>query len=70
VSSTSSLNMFHSKLVDKLRRSLTSKSKDSKCQSLEKNIINLILTLHVSPIGYPRPTTWDKPRSAACFKDI
>lgn len=29
LSSTSSLNMFHSKLVDKLRRSLTSKSKDS-----------------------------------------
>lgn len=29
VSSTSSLNMFHSKLVDKLRRSLTSKSKDN-----------------------------------------
>jgi hypothetical protein len=29
VSSTSSLNIFHSKLVDKLRRSLTSKSKDS-----------------------------------------
>lgn len=36
VSSTSSLNMFHSKLVDKLRRSLTSKSKDSECQSLDK----------------------------------
>jgi len=50
VSSTSSLNMFHSKLVDKLRRSLTSKSKDSKCQSLDENIINPILTLHVSPI--------------------
>ncbi|VVC37175.1 Hypothetical protein CINCED_3A022104 [Cinara cedri] len=29
LSSTSSLNMFHSKLVDKLRRSLTSKSKDN-----------------------------------------
>ncbi|XP_025411980.1 uncharacterized protein DDB_G0271670 [Sipha flava] len=29
VSSTSSLNIFHSKLVDKLRRSLTSKSKDN-----------------------------------------
>lgn len=36
VSSTSSLNMFHSKLVDKLRRSLTSKSKDSECSSLNK----------------------------------
>lgn len=40
VSSTSSLNMFHSKLVDKLRRSLTSKSKDSECSSLNKKIIN------------------------------
>ncbi|XP_050443378.1 putative protein TPRXL [Adelges cooleyi] len=33
LSSTSSLNMFHSKLVDKLRRSLTSKSKDNNTSS-------------------------------------
>jgi len=66
VSSTSSLNMFHSKLVDKLRRSLTSKSKDSEYSSL--NFENNKPNPYTPSMTHHRATTRGDPHESARFK--